>query len=83
MSAPWFRRNERNGSPGLPIHRNGWILLGAFVAYLIAFPVMLEWLLGYPPEFRERAIAIIVVTAPVLMLAWKKTAPEKRHLSDD
>jgi len=67
----------------MPIHRNGWILLGGFVVYLIVFPLLLEWLLGYPPEMLERAIAILVVTVPVMLLAWRKTAPEKRHLSDD
>jgi hypothetical protein len=83
MNTPWFRRNERGAGPGMPIHRNGWILLGGFVVYLIVFPLLLEWVLGYPPEMLERAIAILVVTVPVMLLAWRKTAPEKRHLSDD
>jgi hypothetical protein len=84
MSEPWFRRNERGiGGPGMPIHRNGWILLGGFVAYLITFPLLLQVLLGYPPGTPERFFAIIGVTVPVFLIAWRKTAPEKRHLSED
>jgi hypothetical protein len=83
MGQPWFRRNERGIGPGLPIHRNGWILLGAFVAYLIVFPAALEAYLGYPAGTRLRFIAILAVTIPVFVLAWRKTAPERRHLSED
>jgi hypothetical protein len=83
QSAPWFRRNERGIGPGLPIHRNGWILLGAYVAFLILFPWPLEAWLGYPPETLERFITMLAVTIPVFVLAWKKTARETRHWSDE
>jgi hypothetical protein len=83
MSQPWFRRNERGIGPGLPIHRNGWILLGGFVAYLVVFPLLLEWLLGRPPGTPERFFAIVIVTAPVFLLAWRKTATETHHWPDE
>ena len=81
MGEPWFRRNERGGKgPGLPIHRNGWILLGFYVAYLFLFPFGLEYWFGYPPETMERFIAILAVTIPVYVLAWKKTqAPPEQQ----
>lgn len=73
MNTPWFRHNERGIGPGRPIHRNGWILLGAYVGILIVFPVLLEAALGYPPGTTERFIFIVSVTVPFAWLAMRKT----------
>ena len=83
MGEPWFRRNVRSGRGfGLPIHRNGWILLGAYIAYIALFPLGLEYWFGYPPDTTERFIAIIAVSIPVLLIALKKTAPPEQTEED-
>ena len=76
MGDPWFRRNARSGRGfGLPIHRNGWILLGAYMVYLALFPLALELWLGYPPGRIARLLAIVLISIPVLIIVLKKTAP--------
>ena len=73
MNEPWFRQKERGIGPGLPIHRNGWILLGLYVAFLIVFPGPLEYWLGYPPDTLTRVLTMLAVTLPVGWLAFNRT----------
>jgi hypothetical protein len=73
MSDPWFRPNQRGFGPGLPIHRNGWIVLGAYIAALIAFPWVLEWWIGYDPRSHQRFLAIIAISIPFAIVVWRKT----------
>jgi hypothetical protein len=75
VSEFWFRHNARSRGPGLPIHTNGWILLGAWVSYMLLYPFAFEYAYGTPPNLIARAILIAVVTIPALMLARRKTAP--------
>ena len=73
MSEPWFRPNQRGYGPGLPIHRNGWIILGAYIVALIGFPWALEWWLGYDPTTRHRFYAILAISIPFGVIVWRKT----------
>lgn len=73
MSEPWFRRNQRGYGPGLPIHRNGWIVLGTYVAALVAFPWVLQAWLGYDPRSYQRFTAIILISIPFFVILWRKT----------
>jgi hypothetical protein len=73
MSDPWFRRNQRGYGPGLPIHRNGWITLGTYVAALMAFPWALQAWLGYDPHSYQRFIAIVLISIPFAFVLWRKT----------
>jgi hypothetical protein len=77
MSAYWFRANERSRGPGLPMHTNGWILLGAWVSYMLLYPFAFEYVTGEPPDLLARAVLIAVVTVPALWLAMRKTAPKQ------
>lgn len=84
MREPWFRRHGRGLGPGLPIHRNGWILLGAYVGFLILFPLPLEYVLGYPPDTWARALTMLAVTIPVGWIALQRTdRSERRDDTDD
>jgi hypothetical protein len=73
MREPWFRRNERGLGLGLPIHRNGWILLGAYVGFLIAFQIPLEYLLGHAPDTLTRALTMLAVTIPFAWIVLQRT----------
>lgn len=73
MSEPWFRRNQRGYGPGLPIHRNGWIVLGTYVAALVAFPWVLQAWLGYDPRSYQRFAVILLISIPFFVILWRKT----------
>ena len=87
MSEPWFRRNRRGYGPGLPIHRNGWIALGIYVAILVAFPWILELRLGYDPRSYHRFTVIILISIPFGIVLWRKTdgrwGRRDRNFEDD
>jgi hypothetical protein len=87
MSEPWFRRNQRGYGPGLPIHRNGWIALGTYIAALIGFPWGLEAWLGYDPRSYQRFAAIILISIPFVVVLWRKTdgrwGPRANNFDDD
>ncbi|MEE8439866.1 MAG: hypothetical protein V3S07_09775 [Micropepsaceae bacterium] len=87
MSKPWFRRNRRGYGPGLPIHRNGWIALGFYVAILVAFPWILELRLGYDPRSYQRFAVIILISIPFGFVLWRKTdagwGRRDRNFEDD
>jgi hypothetical protein len=73
MGEPWFQHNQRGFGPGRPIHRNGWIALGSYVFLLIVFPWPMQMWLGYDPNSLQRFIAILAITIPFGIVAWKKT----------
>ena len=73
MNEPWFRHNRRGFGPGLPVHRNGWIALGAYVALLILFPWPLEYFLGYPPGTVARFLTILALSTAFGIVAYFKT----------
>ncbi len=79
MSEPWFRRNQRGYGPGLPIHRNGWIALGTYVAVLVAFPWGLEAWFGYDPRSTQRFAVIILISIPFGIVLWRKTDGQWRR----
>ena len=81
MKDPWFRRKERGIGPGLPIPRNGWILLGLYVGFLIVFPIPLEYWLGYPPDMLTRVLTMAAITLPMGWIAFSRT--ERREDADD
>jgi hypothetical protein len=73
MSELWFRHNERGFGPGLPIHRNGWIVLGSYLVILVSFPWLLEAWLGYDPRSYQRFLFMVLVTIPFGYVAWRRT----------
>ena len=73
MSDYWFRPKERGIGPGVPTNWKGWALFLIYLGSIVAIPSAFTLVLGHEATVIERAIALVVISVPVLYIARKKT----------
>ena len=57
----------------MPVHRNGWMLLAAYVAIMFSLPKILTQIYGYEPGFPIRLVVVGALSVAFGYVAMKKT----------
>ncbi len=73
MTEYWFKPKQRGIGAGVPISWKGWALFGGLVLAILSVPALITLYLGYEGSVPLRLVAVLIVSIPFILVAWKKT----------